>query len=334
MHVLIDYHAKCSLTGLDFQYYSKNELLKLSVKEITKPQALDRLLNPIQNGLYDLALGPLDKNDICLTCNLDYFQCPGHFGHINLALPVYNPVFFKELIRLLRSSCLSCHQLLTSRLEKDYFLARMKLISHGLVEQLPLLADLYSKILNNSDSRLIGQISFKNDFEDLVRFVFKTHQINESSPSSPVSHGKNVFKAKQDVIKEFMDVKLKASRQTCTNCGMPLRQLRAEHHSKLFYAKGISNRVLNKNKQAKRVPTTRMNQEDEPVDELDVQMASEDNNNKEEEERIEDEEQQLENLTGQAYLTPVECRKHLNQIAENEKDIFYLLIGILNFMDF
>jgi DNA-directed RNA polymerase I subunit RPA1 len=142
MHVLIDYKSKCALSGLSFQYFSKSEVQKLSVKEITNPQALDRLLNPVSNGLYDLALGPLDKNDICLTCNLGYFQCPGHFGHINLTLPVYNPIFFKELLKLLRTSCLSCHHLLTTKLEKEYFVALMTLISHGLIEHLQLVHEL------------------------------------------------------------------------------------------------------------------------------------------------------------------------------------------------
>lgn len=93
----IDYHTKCSLTGLSFEYLNKSGIRKISVKEIKSPFALDRLLNPVPNGLYDLALGPLDKNDVCLTCHLDYFKCPGHFGHIDLALPVYNPIFFKGI---------------------------------------------------------------------------------------------------------------------------------------------------------------------------------------------------------------------------------------------
>lgn len=91
----IDYHAKCAVTGLSFEYLNKATIHNLSVKEIKNPFSLDKLLNPVPNGLYDLALGPVDKNDVCLTCNLDYLKCPGHFGHIDLALPVYNPIFFK-----------------------------------------------------------------------------------------------------------------------------------------------------------------------------------------------------------------------------------------------
>ena len=264
MHVLLDYNAKCALSGINFQYFNCEEIHKLSVKEITVPQALDRLLNPIQNGLYDLSLGPLDKNDICLTCNLDYFQCPGHFGHINLVLPVYNPIFFKELIKLLRSTCLSCHYLLTSKLEKDYFYAQMTVIDSGFIESLPLVNDLYSKIVNNNDPKLIDKISFRRDFDELISWIFKTN----NSTKSTVSHSKctrNVLKSKIEVLKEFMDHKLKFSRQTCPNCNLPLRQLRAEHNSKLFYAKGVSARILKKNKNTKLSVRFSLNDRDETL---------------------------------------------------------------------
>lgn len=30
----------------------------------------------------------------CSTCCQDFNNCPGHFGHVELPLPVYNPLFF------------------------------------------------------------------------------------------------------------------------------------------------------------------------------------------------------------------------------------------------
>ena len=240
MHVLIDYKAKCALSGINFQYFSNEEVLKLSVKEITNPQALDRLLNPVQNGLYDLALGPLDKNDICMTCNLDYFQCPGHFGHINLVLPVYNPIFFKDLIKILRSSCLSCHQLLTTKLEKDYFNAQMALIKEGLIEKLPILDDLYAKLLNNTEPKLLNRISFKAEFDETINLIKREDDlVNEGNiKKTHPECVRNVLRVKLECLRKFMDVKLKPTKN-CPNCQMPLRQLRSEHNSKLFYAQGL-----------------------------------------------------------------------------------------------
>ena len=51
----------------------------------------------------------------CATCGLGERDCPGHIGHIELAVPVYNPMMFKQLVRILRAKCFECHQLRLSR---------------------------------------------------------------------------------------------------------------------------------------------------------------------------------------------------------------------------
>lgn len=42
-------------------------------------------------------------------------DCPGHSGHIELPVPVYNPLLFSELYRLLRAQCFNCHRLRVDR---------------------------------------------------------------------------------------------------------------------------------------------------------------------------------------------------------------------------
>uniref|UniRef100_A0A8C1T2E3 DNA-directed RNA polymerase subunit n=1 Tax=Cyprinus carpio TaxID=7962 RepID=A0A8C1T2E3_CYPCA len=82
------------LEGMSFGLFSADEIRKLSVKSITNSQLLDNVGNAAANGLYDLALGPADNKEICSTCMQDFTSCPGHFGHVDLPLPVYNPMFF------------------------------------------------------------------------------------------------------------------------------------------------------------------------------------------------------------------------------------------------
>uniref|UniRef100_A0A3P9I565 DNA-directed RNA polymerase subunit n=1 Tax=Oryzias latipes TaxID=8090 RepID=A0A3P9I565_ORYLA len=82
------------LSGISFGMYSAEEIRKLSVKAITNPKFLDAVGNVAPNSLYDLALGPADLKEVCSTCCQDFNNCPGHFGHIELPLPVYNPLFF------------------------------------------------------------------------------------------------------------------------------------------------------------------------------------------------------------------------------------------------
>lgn len=70
------------------------QVKKLSAKRITSPLIFDNLKNSVPGGLYDPALGPIDFRGRCTTCQLGHNTCPGHFGHIELPVPVYNPLIF------------------------------------------------------------------------------------------------------------------------------------------------------------------------------------------------------------------------------------------------
>ncbi|KAI8617863.1 hypothetical protein BC830DRAFT_1166671 [Chytriomyces sp. MP71] len=98
------------VTGVSFAFYSPSELRALSVKQITNPQLLDAYQHPTPGGLYDPALGPMALRDSCGTCGQSSAACPGHFGHIELLTPCYNPVTFTLLYKLLQSLCYYCHR--------------------------------------------------------------------------------------------------------------------------------------------------------------------------------------------------------------------------------
>uniref|UniRef100_A0A4W6FXY0 DNA-directed RNA polymerase subunit n=1 Tax=Lates calcarifer TaxID=8187 RepID=A0A4W6FXY0_LATCA len=108
---------------------------KLSVKVITNSRFLDAVGNVAPNSLYDLALGPADNKEVCSTCCQDFNQCPGHLGHVELPLPVYNPLFFDKLYLLIRGSCLACHMLTCPRAAIHLLLNQLKLLDHGAMQQ-------------------------------------------------------------------------------------------------------------------------------------------------------------------------------------------------------
>lgn len=39
-------------------------------------------------------------DQVCSTCCQDFNNCPGHLGHVELPLPVYNPLFFDVSSRM------------------------------------------------------------------------------------------------------------------------------------------------------------------------------------------------------------------------------------------
>lgn len=82
----------------------------MSVKKLTNPVLLDNTQTPTAGGLYDPALGPMKKGDLCSTCKLNDLACPGHYGHLELSTPVFHPLFMTHAFTLLRGACLFCHR--------------------------------------------------------------------------------------------------------------------------------------------------------------------------------------------------------------------------------
>ena len=57
---------------------------------------------PVQGGLMDPRLGSIDRYINCATCGMDHNECPGHFGHIELAKPMYHVSFLENTMKAAR----------------------------------------------------------------------------------------------------------------------------------------------------------------------------------------------------------------------------------------
>ena len=79
----------CGITGVQFSIMSPDEIRNRSVVEVTKHETYDKDV-PIVKGLFDIRMGTTDMNKICGTCGQDNVLCPGHFGHVELARPVFH----------------------------------------------------------------------------------------------------------------------------------------------------------------------------------------------------------------------------------------------------
>lgn len=122
------------------------------MKAITNPQILTTLDLPTTGGLYDPALGPFDKTSSCRTCGLDHRCCPGHFGHIDLAVPVYNPLTFRRMLKMLQSTCHYCHKLRLSAIVSHLFAAKFELVRAGLLVAAEEISDLVNISSANANS--------------------------------------------------------------------------------------------------------------------------------------------------------------------------------------
>ena len=69
---------------------------------------------PKLGGLMDPRQGVIDRATRCLTCSGNMNECPGHFGHLDLAKPVFHPGFLTKTIKVLRCVCFFCSKLLVT----------------------------------------------------------------------------------------------------------------------------------------------------------------------------------------------------------------------------
>ena len=74
----------------------------------------DGVSTPSPGGLYDTKMGVIDSNVICATCEQKSTLCPGHFGYIDLAAPVFHMHFMPRIMKLMRCVCFRCSKLLLS----------------------------------------------------------------------------------------------------------------------------------------------------------------------------------------------------------------------------
>jgi DNA-directed RNA polymerase beta' subunit len=73
------------------------------------------LNEPKRGGLVDPRLGTTDSQMLCATCSLEYKYCPGHFGHTELAEPVFHIGFINIVKNILGCVCIRCSKLLLNK---------------------------------------------------------------------------------------------------------------------------------------------------------------------------------------------------------------------------
>eukprot|EP00871_Galdieria_phlegrea_P004168 jgi/Galph1/4752/GphlegSOOS_G3327.1 len=114
------------VSGVQFGILSPEEIRRHSVALIQREIAFEQG-RPKEGGLMDQRLGAIDRDFPCRTCHCSFLECPGHFGHIELAQPVYNPGFLATTLKVLRCVCYYCSKLLID-IEDSSIAARLKVI--------------------------------------------------------------------------------------------------------------------------------------------------------------------------------------------------------------
>ena len=121
---------------IGFGFLGEAQLRKLSCVKVTEAKAFDRQNAAVPFGLYDSRMGPSEKRDgLCPTCGFDYVTCPGHLGHVELVVPVYNPLVSGLIPKLLNMQCFDCHRFKLAKLKVKTYRVRLMLVEAGLLKE-------------------------------------------------------------------------------------------------------------------------------------------------------------------------------------------------------
>ena len=85
---------------------------QMSVVQIEHSETTERG-KPKPGGLSDPRLGTIDRKMKCETCMANMAECPGHFGHLELAKPMFHIGFLKTVLSIMRCVCFNCSKILS-----------------------------------------------------------------------------------------------------------------------------------------------------------------------------------------------------------------------------
>ena len=109
------------IKSVEFTILGNEEIKRMSAlgrdsTGIDIPDLYDNM-EPKRGGLIDTRLGVTSNSLECATCGFDATNCIGHFGHIDLADPVFHIGFITFVKKILSRICLKCSKLLVYKNE-------------------------------------------------------------------------------------------------------------------------------------------------------------------------------------------------------------------------
>ena len=95
------------ISGIRFGILKAEEVRRMAVVELDETSIYHRGA-PTPRGVLDHRMGTVDRRLTCGHCGLDVRSCSGHFGKIELPMPVFHTSFLETVRKVLNCVCFSC----------------------------------------------------------------------------------------------------------------------------------------------------------------------------------------------------------------------------------
>jgi len=183
------------IANIQFGVLSPEEILKMSCCNVTAVKVSDKGEN-----VYSKFMGTIENGESCKTCDLVVWECPGHFGHFKLEIPIINPIFMNDVCSVLRCLCFECYKFILStdhlKLENivkkfsDILLwvknikccyhcgtekTAISVVNETIVDEYKTPIDTYKilRVLENMDDQTVKFLGFNPEMAHPKNFVFK-----------------------------------------------------------------------------------------------------------------------------------------------------------------
>lgn len=106
---------------MQFSISSPEEIQQESHLRIVSKNLYQAQRQPVPYGVLDRRMGVSSKDASCETCGQGLNECIGHFGYLDLALPVFHIGHFRSTINILQMICKSCSHVMLKEPEKKIY---------------------------------------------------------------------------------------------------------------------------------------------------------------------------------------------------------------------
>lgn len=89
---------------IQFGILSPEDMIKQSVCKVETSK-----LNG-EGSVYDTRMGSMEQDELCVSCEMNPKDCPGHFGHIELNTFILHPMYMRQITNFLKCICVKCYR--------------------------------------------------------------------------------------------------------------------------------------------------------------------------------------------------------------------------------
>ncbi|XP_035735078.1 DNA-directed RNA polymerase III subunit RPC1-like isoform X1 [Vespa mandarinia] len=136
---------------------------------------------PVQYGVLDKRMGTCSNANNCGSCGKSLNECIGHFGYIDLELPVFHVGYFRAIIGILQSICKKCSHVMLSVTDKKRYLSKVLNPNLGYLTRKALRKQILEKAKKTTTCQNCGELNGTVKKAGLLKIVHEKYRTKKKA---------------------------------------------------------------------------------------------------------------------------------------------------------